>query len=242
MGPLAAGVLAAGALGGGYLGSRSPDIEYSPGQIAAGRLMRQIGRTELDYTAPQGITREALAGAGDVNMDISPALAYTQKVLSGGFMDGNPYLDRTFDRASSRVRQGLDTQFAQAGRYGSDAHQNVMADQYNDLATSIYGGAYDRERGYMDRAAVMLPTLYGQDINNLQGLLSIGATENALADQEVNWDVYEPYKRLQMMQAGQGLMPQTYYQNTGAGALGGALAGLELGAGIMDGFGGGEGG
>lgn len=231
MDPWALAAGGAAALG-GLLGGQESDVELSPGQIAAGKMMRQIGRTPLEYVGPGGVTREALAGARNVNMDISPALQYTQKVLSGGYMNGNPYLDRTFDRAAGQVRNRMDTQFAQAGRYGSDAHQSVMADQYNNLATDIYGGAYNQERGYMNQAASMLPSIYGQGINNIQGLLSVGSREDQLADEQANWDVYDPYKRLSMMQAGQGMMPQPTYQNTGAGALGGALAGLQMVSGI----------
>lgn len=223
----------AAALAGGLLGGQSADVELTPEQIAAGRMMRQISKTPLEYVGTGPLTNSAFGSAAALgNVNISPALRYANSLLAGDFMGSNPYLDDTFDRAAGATRNALDSQFAKAGRYGSDAHANVMADQYNDLATNIYGGAYDTERAYMNQAATMLPAIYGQGISNAQGLLGIGSAQDQAEDERINWDVYDPYKRLSMMQVGQGMMPQPTYQNTGAGALGGALAGLQLFSGI----------
>lgn len=219
-------------LAGGILGGEEQEVKYSPGQIAAGNLMQSIGKGNLDYVGPQGITNNALAGAEGMDMDISPALQYTQQVLSGDFMGGNPYLDENFDRAAGQVRNQLDTQFAKAGRYGAGAHEAAAGDAYNNLASDMYGNAYNQERAYMDSAAARLPQIQGAGINNVQGLLGVGQVQDQYADESENWDVYEKARRLEMMQAGQGMMPQPTYQNRGAGALGGALGGLQLFSGI----------
>lgn len=57
----------------------------------------------------------------------------------------NPYLDATFNRAADSVQQRLGTQFAGSGR-NIDASRAVNADELNNLATGIYGGAYENER------------------------------------------------------------------------------------------------
>lgn len=57
----------------------------------------------------------------------------------------NPYLDATFNRAADSVQNRLASQFAGAGR-NIDASRNVNASELNDLATNIYGGAYENER------------------------------------------------------------------------------------------------
>lgn len=57
----------------------------------------------------------------------------------------NPYLDATFDAAASRTRTALDSQFAGSGR-NLAAQMPARSDQLNDLATQIYGGAYENER------------------------------------------------------------------------------------------------
>jgi hypothetical protein len=58
----------------------------------------------------------------------------------------NPYLDATFNKAADSVQNRLETQFAGSGRNVS-ASMPANADYLNDLATQIYGGAYENERG-----------------------------------------------------------------------------------------------
>lgn len=226
-------LLAGGAILGGVLGSKKQKAPQAPGAAAAGRLMNQIGNTPMQFVDQSGITMDALSGVESMGMDISPALDYTTRVLSGDFMGGNPYLDTMFDRAAGRIRNTMDTQFAKAGRYGSDAHQTVMTDQYNNLAADMYGGAYDAERARMGQAAAMLPGMFGQGISNFQGLLGLGDAERRVRDEKTNWSVYEPNRRLQLMQPGMGFVQAPPTQNRGAGALGGALSGLQLVSGLL---------
>jgi hypothetical protein len=110
-----------------------------------------------EYRAPGQATMAGLKAMGS-----GPSEYLTQAgAFYGDLMDGdqNPYLDATFNKASDAVRQRLDSQFAAAGRYGADAHQNVTADAYNDLATSIYGGAYDSDMGRRMQGLGMAPGL-----------------------------------------------------------------------------------
>lgn len=57
----------------------------------------------------------------------------------------NPYLDATFNRAADVTQNRLSSQFAGAGR-NIDASRPSNALELNDLASQIYGGAYDSER------------------------------------------------------------------------------------------------
>lgn len=57
----------------------------------------------------------------------------------------NPYLDATFNKAADSVQQRLGTQFAGSGR-NVEASRAVNADELNNLATGLYGGAYENER------------------------------------------------------------------------------------------------
>jgi hypothetical protein len=57
----------------------------------------------------------------------------------------NPYLDATFNKAADSVQQRLGSQFAGSGR-NVDASRAVNADELNNLATGLYGGAYENER------------------------------------------------------------------------------------------------
>lgn len=57
----------------------------------------------------------------------------------------NPYLDATFNKAADTVQNRLETQFAGAGR-NVGASRPANTDMLSDLATQIYGGAYENER------------------------------------------------------------------------------------------------
>jgi hypothetical protein len=168
-------------------------------------------------------------------MDISPALSYTQRVLAGDFMNNNPYLDTAFSNAAGNVRRAMDTQFAKSGRFLSDAHANASGNAYNQLANDIYGGAYQQERGFMNQAAAMLPGLYGQNLNNMQGLLGMGQMQDEMQREKTNWTQYDAARRLSMMQPGASMISPPMQQNRAAGALGGALTGMSLMSGLLGG-------
>lgn len=57
----------------------------------------------------------------------------------------NPYLDAMFQRAAQSSRGALESEFARAGR-NVNAAAPIRGEQLNNLATSLYGGAYDAER------------------------------------------------------------------------------------------------
>lgn len=57
----------------------------------------------------------------------------------------NPHLDATFGRAADVVQNRLSSQFAGSGR-NIDASRPANVDELNDLASRVYGGAYENER------------------------------------------------------------------------------------------------
>lgn len=57
----------------------------------------------------------------------------------------NPYLDATFNRAADNVQQRLQSSFAGSGR-NIGAARAPAALELNDLANTIYGGAYESDR------------------------------------------------------------------------------------------------
>ena len=78
--------------------------------------------------------------------------------------DSNPYLDAMYSRANNQVQSGLNANFSRAGRYGSGAHEAASADAANNLATQLYGGAYDSDQNRRLSAAQGAGQLYNQGI------------------------------------------------------------------------------
>lgn len=58
----------------------------------------------------------------------------------------NPALDRALGIAGQRTADGVNRQFSAAGRYGSEAHTQALADRLGEIETTARVGAYDRER------------------------------------------------------------------------------------------------
>ena len=219
------------AAGSGLLGGDAPnDYMREIGEWDAYQTMKlknRLRKSPIELMGQTGLQEQALGMAGGYG-DISPALGYFNDVLSGGYQ--NPYSQQIFDRAASGVRQKLDSQFANSGRYGSDAHQNVMADAYNDLATNIYG----QERQYIDSAARALPGVMSQGISNAGLLYGLGEQDRALTERNTNQDFTINQMRLNalgapMVNPTAMLQPQMTEGDPIMGGLGGAMGLLGFG-------------
>ena len=91
-----------------------------------------------------------------------------QQMASGG---PNPYLDSMFDQAAERVRDNTAAMFSKAGRYGSVAHQDQLSDSLGDMATNMYGQAYNQDQARRFSAAQALGQRQAGDISrNMAGL------------------------------------------------------------------------
>lgn len=171
---------------------------------------------------------------------------YAAKTLGGGFMGSNPYLDATFNKAQGAVTNAVQSNFGLSGRNprGVDA-AGFAADQYNDLATQIYGGDYQAERARQQQLVPFAGQLAAQDYTDIGQLANVGAQREALAGEYAN----APGKNLDMLLARlQGMPGSSVAQqipmerNRLAGALGGASMGSMfgpwgiLGGGILGGI------
>lgn len=82
----------------------------------------------------------------------------------------NPFLDKAFNNAASQVRDNTAAMFSKAGRYGSVAHQDQLSDSLGDMATNMYGNAYETDANRRFGAAEALGARQAGDINrNLSG-------------------------------------------------------------------------
>jgi hypothetical protein len=82
------------------------------------------------------------------------------RTLAGDFLspDSNPYLQDTFDRAAQLTRGRLNTEFAGAGR-DQIAALPARSQELQDLAGSIFGGNFARERMFQNEAATSSQSL-----------------------------------------------------------------------------------
>lgn len=148
-----------------YLDQAAADSQTQYGWAAQGAQQYYPGQTVVPFA---GETNQALTGITNRASSGSPvnaaASSYAARTLGsaptsqygGGanpFATGanpfgaasNPHLDATFNRAADTVQNRLSSQFAGSGR-NVDASRAANASELNDLATNIYGSAYENER------------------------------------------------------------------------------------------------
>lgn len=109
----------------------------------------------------------------------NPALQYLTAEASGANLGNNPFLDAMYQRGAGQLTDtfrkttvpALQSDYALSGRYGSNAMKTALQDQQSravdaasDLATKIYGGAYESDRSRQAQAAQGLTGAYAQDI------------------------------------------------------------------------------
>ena len=179
----------------------------------------------------------------------NPLLASSQsevnKMLQGQYLSPttNPYSQALFNQMAGDVTSGVQSQFSKAGRLGSAANQAVLADELGQLASQVYGDQYNRERDRMAQATQIAPNLAAMDYQDIQALSGVGQTKEAMDMAQIkdamarfDFEQQKPYYKLREYLASIGAsVPQTtaqtrpVFRNTGAGLLGGAMQGYELG-------------
>ncbi len=205
---------------------------------------------QATYTPFSGQTEAALQLQEQRALAGSPLLGSSQQeiqnILSGQYLDPatNPYLQQAYERAAGGVKSDIASQFARAGRYGSGAMTETLGKSLGDIASQIYGGAYQQERARQLQAAQLAPQLAQQDYAAISQLAQVGQTreglqEATLADamQRFQFEQQKPYTKLREYLASIGaptsqqtVSQQPIYRNLGANLLGGATGGAYLGS------------
>jgi hypothetical protein len=221
--------------------------QYYPGQTV-------VGFSPETEQALGMQTQRAQAGSpvmGAANQFATNTLGGNQPLTFGG--GSNPMLDRMYGQAADATQGRLQTEFAGGGR-NLGAARPARAEELNNLATSIYGGDYQAERGRMAGelsqnrnmqmgALGMAPGLAQADYADIDRLGQVGQAREDLTGRQYEdaanrWDfgqnsagtALDQYlSRLQGYPGGVASTSTPIYRNQGAGALGGAMAGYQLG-------------
>ncbi len=159
--------------------------QYYPGQTVAPQspVTQQAQQGIYDIaTQPNQLLGAAQGQAADTlngqYFGANPAMQGLYATGSGQYLNSNPYLDETFNRASDAVGKqfsknvmpSIASMFSSAGRYGSNQMAEGMGqaqerygDTLNNLATDIYGGNYGRERVLQQQALGEMGSQFGRE-------------------------------------------------------------------------------
>jgi hypothetical protein len=90
---------------------------------------------------------------------INDALDYSQSVLDGKYLNGNPYLQGVIDNSNRDITNGVSGQFESAGRYGSGDYAGVLARELANNENQLRYQNYSQERAYQNAAPGQLAGL-----------------------------------------------------------------------------------
>ena len=200
------------------------------------------------FVTPAAETQAALdlasarAIAGNPLLNQSQNLA--QQTLSGDFLSPttNPYSQALFNQMADDVTSKVQSQFSRAGRLGSAANQEVLADSLGRLANQVYGDQFNRERALQAQTMLTAPQLGEMDFNDIQRLQRVGADRESIdqarlqdAIARFDFEQQKPFLKLNQFLGALGspvptqtVSPQPDVRNPGAGVLGGALTGANI--------------
>lgn len=146
----------------------------------------QSGLNYLQSHAMQGAPNLQAANdaSGRALSGWNPAMPYAQNAAQGGLSNNpamqslsqfgqgdNPHLRGLFNQGAEMVGNAVNSNFAQAGRYGGNAaHTNALTRGLGDLYSQIYAPAYEAERNRGLTAAQTQGSLWDSGANRaLQG-------------------------------------------------------------------------
>lgn len=221
--------------------------EYFPGQTFV--PFSPETETALDQQA-------ARAQGGNPLNPAAQSVAFD--TLGGAYLGGNPFFQGAFDaqvrpmveQYTQQIAPGIDSSFAGAGRYGSNAYataRNTADESFGralaDTAGKLAYQNYDQERGRQQEAMGIAPQLANIDYTDIQQLANVGAAREAQAGTEMqadinrfNFEQQKPFDKLAQYMAlisggygSQGTTTQPVFSSPGASFLGGAATGAGIG-------------
>lgn len=173
------------------------------------------------YISPSAATTAALQAAQARAISGNPLLPTAQKqqqdVISGAYLQNNPYFNQAMGGAAQAAQQSYYDAIkqaqggaSQAGRYGSNVSADLQNRAANTMANTLVNKAgelaytnYAAERARQEAAATGAPTLANADYTDINQLLKTGQAEEGYKQQELNADInrfnYEqnlPYSKL----------------------------------------------
>lgn len=155
---------------------------------------------DLNSTQQQGldaIMQRATQGSQTVNN----AEGQLNQIIAGG--NTNPYLDQMVSKAQDSVRSGYNTAAVNSGSFGNAGLAEQAGRQMSDVATSMYGQAYDQDRARQMQAIGMAPQFGNQAYTDAQQMLNAGQIQQDQAQQGLDFRYQQfqdqqnlPYRQL----------------------------------------------
>jgi hypothetical protein len=121
--------------------------------------------------------------------------------MMGG--QGTPYLDAMVNKAQGSVLGNANAAAARSGSFGNSGIAQAAAKQMGDVATSMYGNAYEGDQGRRLQAIGMAPGMDAAGYNSANQMLRAGQVQQDQQQQGLDFNFQNfqeaqnlPYKQL----------------------------------------------
>lgn len=205
--------------GGGGSGAPSTTIQNIPEELkplAAKYSQDAIALSNTGYTPFTGqrfadLNSTQNAGIGAIkdralngSQTIDNAEGQLNQIIAGG--NTNPYLDSMVGRAQDSVRSQFNTGAVNSGSFGNSGLQEQFQKGLGDVATQMYGQAYDGDRARQMQGIGMAQQFGNQAYQDAGQLLNAGQIQQDQAQQQADFGYQQfqekqndPYKKLAAM-------------------------------------------
>ena len=180
---------------------RAEDQSNVPLQYYQGN---KIAGFSSEQSMAQNLARMRATGGSPL---IKGAQGHVGDIIGGKYLtpDSNPWLKSYYEKAAETAMPQIDTAAVNAGRYGGGAWGQMRGRTAGELASGIYGKAYETERDRQMQATGMAQPLAREDYYDIGKLAAVGeekqGMEQALIDESVKkyeFGQMEPWQRLGM--------------------------------------------
>jgi hypothetical protein len=158
---------------------------------------------DLNKTQNAGINAISQRALGGSDTMDNAESALNQNIAGG---QTNPYLDAMVGKAQDSVRSQFNTGAVNSGSFGNSGLQEQFQKGLGDVATNMYGQAYEGDRSRQMQAIGMAPTFGNQAYTDASQLLSAGQIQQDQAQQGMDFNYQQfqdqqnhPYKQLTAM-------------------------------------------
>ena len=174
------------------------NLNNTPWQGYSGQRFADLNQTQ--QAGLDAIQQRATQGSQTINM----AEQQLQNNIQGG--QTNPYLDAMVGRAQDSVRSQFNTGAVSSGSFGNSGLQEQFARNLGDVASQMYGNAYEGDRARQMQSISMAQQFGNQAYTDASQLLNAGQIRQDQEQQGRDFQFQQfqdqqndPYRKLSAM-------------------------------------------
>ena len=222
--------------GGGQTSTTTQSIPDELKPLASAYTTKAINLGNTSYSPYSGERYADLTGTQQMGLDAiqrrategSATVNNAEQALNTNIAGGqtNPYLDSLVAKAQDSVRSQFNTGAVNSGSFGNSGLQEQFQKGLGDVATDMYGAAYETDKNRQLQSIGMAQDFGNQAYTDAGQLLNAGQIQQDQQQQQKDFDYTQfqeqenlPYKQLAAMSGvfGSNLGAASSTESTGGG-------------------------